>query len=139
MNFCGIETGITLKGKYQQKVTRMVVWKWLISNFSVLLGCVYIPPEFSPYSSDEAFLQLEDELITHSNFSKNVALIGDFNSRTSIGSDFVIPDENLLEILQVDDDISQENTFTYLILEKKKFLCKGTVVIKVESINMVIF
>jgi hypothetical protein len=69
------------------------------------LGCVYIPPEFSPYSSDEVFLQLEDELITHSNFSKNVALIGDFNSRTSIGSDFVIPDENLLEILQVDDDI----------------------------------
>jgi hypothetical protein len=42
------------------------------------------------------------------NFSKNVALIGDFNSRTSIGSDFVIPDENLLEILQVDDDISQK-------------------------------
>jgi hypothetical protein len=60
-----------------------------------------------------------DELITHSNFSKNVALIGDFNSRTSIRSDFVIPDENLLEILQVDDDISQENIFTYLILEKK--------------------
>jgi hypothetical protein len=56
------------------------------------LGCVYIPPEFSPYSSDEAFLQLEDELITHSNFSKNIALIGDFNSRTSVGSDFVIPE-----------------------------------------------
>ena len=50
---------------------------------------------------------------------KNVALIGDFNSRTSIGSDFVIPDENLLEILQVDDDISQENISAYLILEKK--------------------
>jgi hypothetical protein len=48
-----------------------------ISNKSknVLLGCAYIPPEFFPYSSDEAFLQLEDELITHSNFSKNVALI----------------------------------------------------------------
>jgi hypothetical protein len=38
---------------------------------------------------------------------------------TSIGSDFVIPDENLLEILQVDDDISQENISAYLILEKK--------------------
>jgi hypothetical protein len=35
-------------------------------HINVLLGCVYIPPEFSPYSSDEAFLQLEDELITHS-------------------------------------------------------------------------
>jgi hypothetical protein len=61
------------------------------------------------------------------------------SQRTSVGSDFVIPDENLLEILQVDDDISQENIFTYLILETKLSLCKGTVVIKVESINMVIF
>ena len=124
--------------------SEFVQWVEILNDISdksknVLLGCVYIPPEFSPYSSDEAFLQLEDELITHSNFSKNVALIRDFNSRTSIGSDFVIPDENLLEILQVDDDISQENIFTYLILEKKIFLCKGTVVIKVESINMVIF
>jgi hypothetical protein len=30
-----------------------------------------------------------------------------------------IPDENLLEILQIDDDIGQENIFTYLILEEK--------------------
>ena len=130
--------------KFIQSDSEFVQWVEILNDISdksknVLLGCVYIPPEFSPYSSDEAFLQLEDELITHSNFSKNVALIRDFNSRTSIGSDFVIPDENLLEILQVDDDISQENIFTYLILEKKKFLCKGTVVIKVESINMVIF
>ena len=124
--------------KFIYSDSEFVQWVEILNDISdksknVLLGCVYIPP------SDEAFLQLEDELITHSNFSKNVALIGDFNSRTSIGSDFVIPDENLLEILQVDDDISQENIFTYLILEKKISLCKGTVVIKVESINMVIF
>lgn len=110
--------------KFIHSDSEFVQWVEILNDISdksknVLLGCVYIPPEFSPYSSDEAFLQLEDELITHSNFSKNVALIGDFNSRTSIGSDFVIPDENLLEILQVDDDISQENIFTYLILEKK--------------------
>jgi hypothetical protein len=48
----------------------------------------------------------------------------DFNSRISIGSDFVIPDENLLEILQIDDDIGQENIFTYLILEKKNSFAK---------------
>lgn len=132
--------------KFIHSDSEFVQWVEILNDISdksknVLLGCVYIPPEFSPYSSDEAFLQLEDELITHSNFSKNVALIGDFNSRTSIGSDFVIPDENLLEILQVDDDIGHENIFTYLIhvLEEKISLCKGTVVIKVESINMVIF
>ena len=110
--------------KFIQSDSEFVQWVEILNDISdksknVILGCVYIPPEFSPYSSDEAFLQLEDELITHSNFSKNVALIGDFNSRTSIGTDFVIPDENLLEILQVDDDISQENIFAYLILEKK--------------------
>ena len=115
--------------KFIQSDSEFVQWVEILNDISdksknVILGCVYIPPEFSPYSSDEAFLQLEDELITHSNFSKNVALIGDFNSRTSIGSDFVIPDENLLEILQVDDDINQENIFTYLILEKKNSFAK---------------
>ena len=105
--------------KFIHSDSEFVQWVEILNDISdksknVLLGCVYIPPEFSPYSSDEAFLQLEDELITHSNFSKNVALIGDFNSRTSIGSDFVIPDQNLLEILQVDDDISQENIFLIL-------------------------
>jgi hypothetical protein len=67
-----------------QSDSKFVQWVEILNDISdksknVILGC-----EFSPYSSDEAFLQLEDELITHSNFSKNVALIGDFNSRTSL-------------------------------------------------------
>jgi hypothetical protein len=28
----------------------------------MLLGCVYIPPENSKYSSEEAFIEIEDEL-----------------------------------------------------------------------------
>jgi hypothetical protein len=32
-------------------------------NFDMLLGCVYIPPENSKYSSEEAFIEVEEELL----------------------------------------------------------------------------
>jgi hypothetical protein len=46
----------------------------------MLLGCVYIPPENSKYSSEEAFIEVEDELLFFSRDHKNIALAGDFNS-----------------------------------------------------------
>jgi hypothetical protein len=54
--------------KFIHSDSEFVQWVEILNDISdksknVLLGCVYIPPEFSPYSSDEAFLQLEDELI----------------------------------------------------------------------------
>jgi hypothetical protein len=69
--------------KFIQSDSEFVQWVEILNDISdksknVILGCVYIPPEFPPYSSDEAFLQLEDELITHSTFSKNVALAKEY-------------------------------------------------------------
>ena len=49
----------------------------------ILFGCVYIPPENTRYSSDNAFHELEGEMITFSRNSKHIFLLGDFNSRTS--------------------------------------------------------
>ena len=39
---------------------------------------LYIPPEYTRYSSDEAFNQIEHELHSFSTNSKYVGLIGDF-------------------------------------------------------------
>ena len=52
--------------KFIQSDSEFVQWVEILNDISdksknVLLGCVYIPPEFSPYSSDEAFIQLEFE------------------------------------------------------------------------------
>jgi restriction endonuclease len=43
-------------------------------NSDMLLGCVYIPPENSKYSSEEAFIEVEDELLFFSRDHKNIAL-----------------------------------------------------------------
>jgi hypothetical protein len=47
------------------------------------------PPEYTRYSSDEAFNQIEHELHSFSTNSKYVGLIGDFNSRTGEDDDYV--------------------------------------------------
>ena len=67
----------------------------------MLLGCVYIPPENSKYSSEEAFIEVEDELLFFSRDHKNIALAGDFNSRTSNVSDIVELDDNLFDMLDI--------------------------------------
>ena len=56
----------------------------------ILFGYVYIPPENTRYSSDNAFNELEDEMIKFSRNTKSIFLLGDFNSRTSKMLDFVI-------------------------------------------------
>jgi hypothetical protein len=55
----------------------------------VIFGTIYIPPEYTRYSSDEAFNKMEHELHSVSTNSKYVGLIGDFNSRTGEDDDYV--------------------------------------------------
>lgn len=105
--------------------SEFVQWVEICKNISnlnerILLGCIYIPPEYTRYSSDESFIEIEDELIKFSSETKNIALIGDFNARTSTLLDYIILDENLLEILDVDDFYeNNENIFSYLQLVDK--------------------
>lgn len=100
--------------------SEFVQWVEICKNISnlnerILLGCIYIPPEYTRYSTDESFIEIEDELIKFSGKTKNIALIGDFNARTSTLLDYIILDENLLEILDVDDFYeNNENIFSYL-------------------------
>ncbi|CAG2225518.1 C1QL [Mytilus edulis] len=77
-----------------------------------LFGCIYIPPENSKYSSEEAFTEIEEELLFFSHDINNIALVSDFNSRTGHMSDIVEIDENLFDMLDIVNasEIMNENT-----------------------------
>ena len=66
---------------------------------------IYIPPEYTRYSSEEAFNQIEHELHFFSIHSKYICLIGDFNSRTGeydgyVNVNFEPGDNNIDEFIE---------------------------------------
>ena len=60
----------------------------------VIFGVVYIPSEYTKYSSDEAFNEIQQEYLSLLNISNYICLVGDFNARTSNCDDFIILDDN---------------------------------------------
>ena len=75
-------------------------------NEDIYIGCVYIAPEGSKYSSKDSFSDFETDLVKIRSLGKNVVVCGDFNSYTNNLSDFIslnindnynpLPDENVL-------------------------------------------
>jgi hypothetical protein len=49
----------------------------------LLLRCVYSPPENSKFASKEGFSEIEDEILQLQSNILNIALLGDFNAKTS--------------------------------------------------------
>ena len=84
---------------------------WLTVNkeylgFDFVLGAVYIPPEGSPYSSHDAFENIEDDIINLcNNFTAPVCLVGDFNARSGTLPDFVNVDEHMLNFVDIDNNV----------------------------------
>ena len=63
-----------------------------------VLGAVYIPPEGSPYSSVNIFDELEQKIINFcANENNHTWLMGDFNARSGLLSDFISIDEEIGE------------------------------------------
>ena len=60
----------------------------------VILGIVYIPPEYTSYSSPDAFSEIENEYIRLTTTFKNIFFVGDFNARTSEENDYIFIDES---------------------------------------------
>jgi hypothetical protein len=60
----------------------------------VLIGVVYIPPEFTSYSSQEAFNDIDFNIRNLSRSYKYISLAGDFNARTAELKDFSVFTEN---------------------------------------------
>ena len=77
----------------------------LMDDKEILLGCVYIPPENSVYSSPEAFNDIEEEFLKLSRPNTLGAFLGDFNAKCGKLQDYVEPDESLLDILNLYDEI----------------------------------
>ena len=65
------------------------------------MGCVYIPPENSLYSSINAFLDIENEIVNFIEKDMKCALVGDFNAKTAVLEDFSEPDETFLNVMDV--------------------------------------
>ena len=83
------------------------------------MGCVYIPPENSLYSSINAFLDIENELVNFIEKDMKCALVGDFNAKTGFfGRFFSEPDETFLNVMDVH---VEDGLFRYHIAMTTKF------------------
>ena len=90
--------------------SKYILWfkysgKLLNANEPVIFGIVYIPPESSKYSSDEAFAEIEQEYLSLSTKTKHICLMGDFNARTASDNDFVVLDDNVHSEINVNEYI----------------------------------
>jgi hypothetical protein len=82
----------------------------------VFVGVVYIPPEYTKYSSEDAFSELQQQYLSSSNTSKYICLLGDFNARTATDTDFV----DLIKNRNVDDYITDfVDNFTNILNDLK--------------------
>ena len=60
----------------------------------VLIGVVYLPPEFTSYSSQKAFNDIDFDIRNFSRSYKYISLAGDFNASTAELKDFSVFTEN---------------------------------------------
>ena len=77
-----------------------------------------IPPENSLYSSIDAFLDIENDIVNFIEEDMKCALVGDFNATTAALEDFSEPDETFLNGMDVN---VEDGLFIYHIAMTAKF------------------
>ena len=70
------------------------------------------------YSSINAFLDIENELVNFIEKDMKCALVGDFNAKTAVLEDFSEPDETFLNVMDVN---VEDGLFRYHIAMTTKF------------------
>lgn len=98
----------------------------LASDEDLLFGCIYIPPENKEYSSTEAFDEVESELMYFKHNNCDTALVGDFNAKTGLLFDFIVPKESVVSIFLFDCDTDiLEYMYNYdnLLITKSNRVC----------------
>ncbi|CAG2190212.1 unnamed protein product [Mytilus edulis] len=85
------------KIEYIKTESKFVLWckisKVINRLDDILLGIIYIPPEYTSYSSIDAINEIEMELFELSHKFSKCLLVGDFNARTGSEDDFIfVPD-----------------------------------------------
>lgn len=93
--------------------SKLVSWFIISSKVTankedLFCGVVYIPPYHSKYAIPDPYLELQNELDRYCLQSKNIILLGDFNSRTAEQADYTIYDEFLCDI-QGNNEMYNEN------------------------------
>ncbi|CAG2230791.1 unnamed protein product [Mytilus edulis] len=83
--------------EYIKTESKFVLWckisKVINISDDILLGIIYIPPEYTSYSSIDAINEIEMELFELSHRFSKCLLVGDFNARTGSEDDFIfVPD-----------------------------------------------
>ena len=73
-----------------------------LCGFKITGGVIYIEPENSIYAKSDVFESIENSLITYVDLS-NLLILGDFNARTGINSEFIKSDKYNLDVN--DDDV----------------------------------
>ena len=94
--------------------SKLILWFTISHNITLIgedvhCGIVYIPPQGSKYAHEEPYNELEQEIIRYCINSKNIILMGDFNSRTGQKDDYVPIDSYLSKnfgLEQLCDDFS---------------------------------
>ena len=98
-----IKNNLVPNVKVLKNDSKLVSWL-IISNKvttnreDLFCGVVYIPPYHSKYATPDPYLEFQNELDRYCLQSKNIILMGDFNSRTREQADFTINDEFLCDI-----------------------------------------
>ncbi|XP_063436376.1 uncharacterized protein LOC134717812 [Mytilus trossulus] len=81
--------------------SKFVLWckiSKFLNNEDIIFGVVYIPPEYTSYSSPDAFNEIESEYLELSTTFEHIFIIGDFNARTSNEKDYVFIDDKDISI-----------------------------------------
>jgi hypothetical protein len=99
--------------RFLETNSKYVLWLSMEKNVlqidkDILFGCIYIPPEGSPYSDESCYDTIESELVnlnTDNTHGYYAYLIGDFNSRTGKLSEFVSVDERLAGLVGLEGDV----------------------------------
>lgn len=121
MNRKSLETFLEFPNTECEYVQWLKIKKGLLfEDKDVLLGCVYLPPENTKYTSPEAFEAIDDEFNKLATASTYGAFLGDFNSKIRKLQDYTVPDEHLLDVLDLDSDVELLNfLYDYENLQKQ--------------------
>ena len=91
-----------------------------------IIGNVYLPHEGSPYHQNELFDDLSQDLLTlNAQYGLPIVLIGDFNARTGLVSDFIEIDKCVAEICGVntteDEGFCDKSKLQLFGIETRRF------------------
>ena len=77
-------------------------------------GVVYIPLVNSKYASDDPYSELQREILRYCPNSKQIILLGDFNSRSGEKTDYVFIDELISDQCGLDELVDENNAIVEL-------------------------